>query len=71
MESVEKVAIGLLAFSGFTSVYLGGPFVLLFLAAVVGFAGVKVAKKTSINSVIQTNSPAKTPGNDFPGVFCV
>ncbi|WP_270597298.1 hypothetical protein [Enterococcus asini] len=45
MESVEKVASGLLAFSGFTSVYLGGPFVLLFLAAVVGFAGIKVAKK--------------------------
>lgn len=44
MESVEKVASGLLAFSGFTSVYLGGPFVLLFLAAVVGLAGVKVAK---------------------------
>lgn len=45
MESVEKVASGLLAFSGFTSIYLGGSFVLLFLAAVVGFAGVKVAKK--------------------------
>lgn len=44
MESVEKVASGLLAFSGFTSVYLGGPFVLLFLVAVVGLAGVKVAK---------------------------
>lgn len=44
VESVEKVASGLLAFSGFTSIYLGGPFVLLFLAAVVGFTGVKVAK---------------------------
>lgn len=44
MESIEKVDSGLLAFPGFTSVYLGGPFVLLFLATVVGFAGVKVAK---------------------------
>lgn len=44
MESIEKLASGLLAFSGFTSVYLGGPFVFLFLGSVAFFAGVTVVK---------------------------
>ncbi|MEQ7215981.1 hypothetical protein ABQD61_08850 [Enterococcus asini] len=68
MESVEKVASGLLAFSGFTSIYLGGSFV---SCRGRWFCGRKSGKKPSISSVIQMNSPAKTPGNDFPGVFCV
>lgn len=45
MEKIEKLASSLWAFSGFTSVYLGGPFVILFLSALVLFTGVTVVKK--------------------------
>ena len=45
MPSSENVASGLLAFSGSTSVYLGGPFVFLFLGSVAFFAGVTGVKK--------------------------
>ncbi|MDT2757293.1 hypothetical protein P7G51_07860 [Enterococcus asini] len=45
MEKVDKLARRLLAFSGFTSIYLGGPFVVLFLFSVVLYAGVAVVKK--------------------------
>ena len=45
MGKVEKLASGLLAFSGFTSIYLGGPFMVLLLSSVVLYAGVAVVKK--------------------------